>query len=146
MPNVLISRTITASTPEAVFAQLRDIEKLPQRSSMVRSVEMTTATDGSINSEWEVLFRGGIMRWTEADDFDDRHLRYGFRQLHGDLASFEGYWQVSGAGNNVLVEVYTEFDLGMPSLAEMLNPVAARALEDAMDELLTALTESRRTA
>lgn len=145
MPTVTINRKIPGSSPQEVFEQLRDIERLPELTPRVSRVEMTVAADGSVTSEWEVFLRGGIMRWIESDEFDDRNLRYGFRQLEGDLASFDGYWQVSDESGDALIELYVDFDLGMPSLAEMLNPVAARELEDAMDEVLTALTGSRDT-
>lgn len=143
MPEVLLERMISGSTPEEVFEQLKDIAQLPELSESVLKVDLREQPDGSIISDWDVMFRGGIMRWTELDVFDDDNLRFEFRQLEGDLASFDGYWQVVAEDDQVRLTLFAAFDLGMPTLADMLDPVAARALEEALDEVLEALIRER---
>jgi ribosome-associated toxin RatA of RatAB toxin-antitoxin module len=146
MPSVHIERHISGVSADEVFAQLKDMERLPEFSENVLKVDVHRNDDGSVISEWEVIFRGGVMRWTELDVFDDENRRFEFKQVEGDLATFDGYWQVEPDGDQVLLLLHAEFDLGMPSLSDMLDPVAARALESALDDVLCTLIAQEANA
>jgi hypothetical protein len=62
-----------------------------------------------------------------------------FTQVEGDLASFEGEWAVVEEDDDaVVIRFQAEFDLGIPSLATMLDPVAERALRSNISELISA--------
>lgn len=62
-----------------------------------------------------------------------------FTQVEGDLASFEGEWRVEERDDDsVVISFRADFDLGIPSLATMLNPVAERALRSNISELISA--------
>jgi ribosome-associated toxin RatA of RatAB toxin-antitoxin module len=138
MPTLNIKRHISGATAAEIFKRMRDIEKLPEISESVQEVSMSVAEDGAITSIWEVSLRGSIMQWTEIDEFDEERLRYGFRQISGDLARLEGFWQAFDQAGGVLVELSLDFDLGMPSLAKMLNPIAAKEIELWMDDVVAA--------
>jgi hypothetical protein len=81
-------------------------------------------------SHWEVTFRAGLLRWTEEDTFDPAALSITFRQLDGDVAVFDGSWQCSEAASGSEILFCARLDMGIPSLADALEPIAVRALTD----------------
>ncbi|MFD3593719.1 type II toxin-antitoxin system RatA family toxin [Nocardia sp. NPDC058640] len=141
MPNVSLSRRIENTDADTVFAHLTDLDSYPDIADGVQQVEVTWDADGgAATSDWEVKFRDGSLRWTERDLFDADARTYSFVQVAGDLVAFEGRWQVAIDGRDAVVSFDADFDLGMPSLATMLDPIATRALHDNIDELMTAIS------
>ncbi|MFD4457967.1 type II toxin-antitoxin system RatA family toxin [Nocardia sp. NPDC058480] len=143
MPTVSLSRRIENIDADTVFAQLKDLDSYPHIADGVQQVEVTWDADGgAATSDWEVRFRDGSLRWTERDLFDTAARTYSFVQVAGDLVAFEGRWEVAADGADAVVSFDADFDLGMPSLAAMLDPIATRALHDNIDELMTAISAS----
>lgn len=91
-----------------------------------------------MRSEWEVNFRNGILKWQEIDRIDPEARTMTFTQVEGDLAAFDGEWRVEEEDDAVVIRFRAEFDLGIPSLATMLDPVAERALRSNISELISA--------
>jgi carbon monoxide dehydrogenase subunit G len=91
-----------------------------------------------MRSDWEVNFRNGILKWQEIDRVDREARTMSFVQTEGDLASFSGEWRVEGDEDATTIHFRADFDLGIPSLATMLDPVAERALRSNISELITA--------
>ena len=85
-----------------------------------------------------MTFRNGILRWTEEDEIDARNATIAFNQISGDLAEFVGGWSVTPAGEGVAIRFTADFDLGIPSLAPMLDPVAEKAMRSNVHELIAA--------
>ena len=81
-------------------------------------------------SQWEVNFRAGLLRWTEEDTFDPGALSITFRQLEGDIAVFDGSWECLDAAQGCEIVFSARLDMGIPSLADALEPIAVRALID----------------
>ena len=81
-------------------------------------------------SRWEVSFRAGLLRWTEEDRFDPSALTITFAQLEGDVAVFDGSWACAEAGSGCLITFRARLDMGIPSLADALEPIAIRTLID----------------
>jgi carbon monoxide dehydrogenase subunit G len=91
-----------------------------------------------MRSDWEVNFRNGVLKWQEIDRVDREARTMTFVQTEGDLASFSGEWRVEADGDATTVYFRADFDLGIPSLATMLDPVAERALRSNISELISA--------
>lgn len=124
-----------------VFDRVQDYERYTEYTDTVRSVTVTpdgVDTD-TVESAWEVHFRSGLLRWTERDVMDPVARRITFDQLTGDFASFAGTWDITQAGTDVSVLFTCEFDLGIPSLEPIINPVAMRALDESMGLILRGL-------
>jgi ribosome-associated toxin RatA of RatAB toxin-antitoxin module len=119
---------VPARAPADVYATIADFARYPQHSEAVRSVSISAGDDDRSLSSWEVNFRNGIMRWVEEDTFDPATGRIDFRQVEGDMAAFDGAWTCEAHGANVLVTFTARFDLGIPSLASALEPIAVRTL------------------
>jgi hypothetical protein len=113
-----------------VYQTLADFERYPELSAAVRSVLITEVSENRTVSHWEVTFRAGLLRWTEEDTFDPGALSITFRQLEGDAAVFDGSWQCLDAASGSEIMFSARIDMGIPSLADALEPIAVRTLID----------------
>jgi|tagenome__1003787_1003787.scaffolds.fasta_scaffold20851934_2 hypothetical protein len=120
------------------FRRLAAYEQYPEQARTVRSVEIAER-DGVSYSTWTVEFRGGLLRWTEEDEIDVDAGLLRFRQVEGDLELFVGSWRVQQDGTQTLLTFKAELDLGIPSLAPLIDPVARRALQDNIKAILIGL-------
>jgi ribosome-associated toxin RatA of RatAB toxin-antitoxin module len=111
-----------------VYATLANFERYPQLCDAVQKVTVTERSGNLTVSQWEVTFRAGLLCWTEEDTFDPGALTITFRQLEGDVAVFDGSWQCVDAAQGSEVLFSADLDLGIPSLADALEPIAARTL------------------
>ncbi|WP_163511858.1 type II toxin-antitoxin system RatA family toxin [Fodinicola acaciae] len=147
MPVVEVRLRLEVS-PAAAWDAVCDVESYPAYMENVRSVKITDDTKRSNRiSAWSVFLKGSILEWTESDQIDDERRRIDFQQVDGDLEHFAGYWQVIEADGPDSCEVvlYVDFEIGIPLLADMLNPVAKTALEDNSTKMLRGL-EQRASA
>ena len=128
MRTVLLRLRIPDKPASDVYETLADFERYPQLSDAVRSVAVTEVSENLTVSHWEVTFRAGLLRWTEEDTFDPGALSITFRQLEGDAAVFDGSWQCVDAEQGSEIRFSARLDMGIPSLADALEPIAARTL------------------
>jgi len=112
------------------YATLADFERYPELSDAVRNVAVTEVSENLTVSQWEVSFRAGLLRWTEEDTFDPGALSITFRQLEGDIAVFDGTWECLDAAQGSEIVFAARLDMGIPSLADALEPIAVRTLID----------------
>src|SRR5690349_7804821 len=111
-----------------VYATLANFERYPQLCDAVQKVTVTERSGNLTVSQWEVTFRAGLLCWTEEDTFDPGALTITFRQLEGDVAVFDGSWRCVDDAQGSEVLFSADLDLGIPSLADALEPIAARTL------------------
>ena len=137
MPTVSVDLTI-AAPPASVWEQVKDVEAYPQFMDNVRSVEIVDGGDGTTRTtRWSTLLKGSVLEWTEVETIDDGALWIEFHQLDGDLDLFDGHWQLTAVSDReTRVELSVAFEIGIPLLAEMLNPVATRALKGNSESML----------
>ena len=86
-----------------------------------------------------------MLAWTERDVVDPAARRIDFEQVDGDFVVFTGVWAVEPDGDGVTVRFTASFDLGMPSLAPMVDPIAVRTLVDNVQAILRGLLGPRVT-
>ena len=122
-----------------VYQRLSDFAGYPAYATSVRSVQVRHEPGGDTLSDWEVDFRGGILRWTERDEFFPAEARMTFVQLAGDLEVFTGVWQVEAGADSCVVVFTTRFDLGIPTLEDVLEPIAEEALYENVESILSGL-------
>ena len=130
MRTVLLRLHVPDKPASDVYATLADFERYPELSDAVRSVAVTEVSENRTVSAWEVAFRAGLLRWTEEDTFDPGALTITFRQLEGDIALFDGSWKCLDAGHGSEIVFSARLDMGIPSLADALEPIAVRTLID----------------
>lgn len=145
MESVRVEMEIKAPIDE-VWKLVEDVERYPDYMESVRSVSVK---DEQLPSHrliaWSVLLKGSVLEWVEEETILPNQYRIEFTQVDGDLEKFEGYWQLTAARGFTQVELRVDFEIGIPLLAEMLNPVAARALVDNSRSMLSALQERSRS-
>jgi ribosome-associated toxin RatA of RatAB toxin-antitoxin module len=123
-----------------VYETLADFERYPVLCDAVQSVAVTEVSENLTVSQWEVTFRAGRLRWTEEDRFDPGARSITFRQLEGDIAVFDGSWQCFDAAQGSEIVFSARLDMGIPSLADALEPIAVRTLTDNIVSIVRGLT------
>lgn len=142
MPGVVVTAHADLDARDAYVA-ICDFEGYADATDAVRSVVVSRGPDG-MTSEWEVNFRNGILRWTERDELDDDALTAGFDQIEGDFQEFRGRWTVAPDNGGSIVRFEATFDLGIPSLARLLDPVAQRTLAVNIERIIRGLIPATR--
>jgi len=140
MRHVTVRLTAHDVDPETAYQRIRDFRRYPDVTETVREVVVHPPhDDGTVVSDWTVRFRNGLMRWTERDAFFPETRTIGFTQLSGDFEVFEGTWQCSSDPDGTAVTFDAVFDLGIPTLAELLDPVADSTLRTNIERILRGL-------
>jgi ribosome-associated toxin RatA of RatAB toxin-antitoxin module len=139
MRTVRLTLHVPERTARDAYELLCDFERYPGKCEAVRSVVVSTVGDDVTTSRWEVTFRAGLLRWTEEDRFDRDALTIVFRQLDGDMALFDGTWQVADTAGGSEIAFTARLDMGIPSLADALEPIAVRTLIDNTVSVVTSL-------
>ncbi|NHC16105.1 type II toxin-antitoxin system RatA family toxin [Motilibacter deserti] len=131
MPTVDVEMTMHAPVQQ-VWDAVVDVESYPRYMETVKSVkELRRLPDGSRETEWSVLLKGSTLEWVERDVVLEGERKVVFEQTDGDLEVFEGEWTVTEQPDGtVRVRLFVNFDIGIPLLSAMLNPVAERALKE----------------
>ena len=142
MRTVLLRLHVPSKTASEVYQTLADFERYPELSDAVQSVAVTEVSENHTVSRWEVTFRAGLLRWTEEDTFDPAALSITFRQLEGDAAVFDGSWECVDAAQGSEIVFSATLDMGIPSLADALEPIAVRALTDNIVSIVRGLVGS----
>src|SRR6516164_1378672 len=128
MRTVRLRLHVPRKSASDVYATLADFERYPQLCEAVKNVTVTDVSERLTVSQWEVAFRAGLLRWTEEDILDPSALTITFHQLEGDIAVFDGSWRCVDAAHGSEVLFSATLDMGIPSLADALEPIAARTL------------------
>jgi ribosome-associated toxin RatA of RatAB toxin-antitoxin module len=142
MPQIEVRLTIHAPLEE-VWSAVKDVQTYPTYMRNVQEVTVLpdgdgeTGEDGARMSAWRVWLKGSVLEWIEREVIDEVDHTVAFEQVEGDLDVFTGHWRVEEAmPGEVEVELIVSFEIGIPLLADMLNPVAATALRDNSEEML----------
>jgi ribosome-associated toxin RatA of RatAB toxin-antitoxin module len=136
MRQVHVAVRIPGAQPGKVFDSLSDFASFPRYSDVVHSVILEDSADSDRISSWEVDFAGGILKWRERDRLDERRLRIDFELIDGDLLDLAGHWSVAPLARDSEVRFDARFDLGVPGMADLLEPVAGRAMMSTVSEML----------
>lgn len=139
MRHVVLHAFADGLAPADVYGRISDFRRYPELTDTVREVRVDTLPDGSLLSDWTVSFRGGLMRWRERDTLSPDTLSLTFEQLSGDFQTFEGSWRCAARDDGTLVVFTASFDLGIPTLAEILDPVAESTLRTNIAQILSGL-------
>jgi ribosome-associated toxin RatA of RatAB toxin-antitoxin module len=130
MRSVQLDMTVLDRPAATVYTVLADFSRYPEFSPAVRTVTITKSGARSSVSRWEVNFRKGVLCWVEEDTFDPDRNHIDFRQLEGDVAHFEGSWTCTDTAEGTRVVFAADLDMGIPTLADALEPIAVRTLID----------------
>src|SRR5437870_4879347 len=93
MPLVEVDESMPAPAHQ-IWELINDVEGYSRLMDHVRSLEVLERGPNHRLTAWEVELKGCIMRWVEREEIDPERYRIEYRQVEGDLAEFEGYWQI----------------------------------------------------
>lgn len=138
MKELEIAALVPGRGVRETYDVLCDFQRYPDCSPEVRSV-VIESDGGDSYSTWETTFRGGLLRWKEKDLFDPETNTIGFVQTEGDIEHFSGWWKIAGDGGDSRVRFWAQFDMGIPSLSEIIDPIAEQALRENIVAILRGL-------
>ncbi|HYG96132.1 MAG TPA: SRPBCC family protein, partial [Solirubrobacterales bacterium] len=121
-----------------VWEAVVDIENYPDSMENVRWVEIREELGPTRRrTAWSIVVKGSILEWEDIEEIDHEAKVVRFHQLSGDLSEFDGRWEVAERGPGLSTARFVvEFEIGIPLLAEMLNPMASRSLRENCTEML----------
>lgn len=90
MPEVTLDALIPQASAADVFDRLRDFAAYPKYTDAVREVSVTDTGGDTMDSDWSVNFRNGILCWSERDRINADTLSIDFTQTDGDFDTFDG--------------------------------------------------------
>lgn len=144
MPVVTSSVDIPDIAIEDVWDVICDFEQHPEYMADVVEVRYLERSSETALSSWRVLLNGSELTWDEKDVFTPPH-RIDFEQTEGDLEVFSGSWTLDVIETGVRVTLKIDFDLGIPSLAAVLDPVGIQAIRSNSISMLTAISRRKPT-
>jgi ribosome-associated toxin RatA of RatAB toxin-antitoxin module len=134
-----VSLDININVPvDRVWDAVLDVERYSDSMANVRWVKILERDGATIRrSAWSIVLKGSILEWQEEDRIDPEARTIRFHQLSGDLAEFDGEWSLEELEPGLTKVTFdVSFEIGIPLLAEMLNPVAQRSLSENCQEML----------
>jgi ribosome-associated toxin RatA of RatAB toxin-antitoxin module len=137
MPEVSLTLEIAAPIRQ-VWTAVTNVGRYAESMVCVRSAEIVEQFGPQRRrTAFSVTLKGSILEWQELEQLDHERHVVDFDQVSGDLERFSGAWRLTGTGpESCLVTLGVSFEIGIPLLADMLNPVAQRALRDNCTDML----------
>lgn len=138
MPYVEVSKVIHAPKGQ-LYEILKDMEKYPQFMKDLKSVKVLERNANTTLTAWETKIMGNSIKWVEKDIFDDENQHIRYHQHSGDLHKFEGEWILKEEAGGTRVTLTVDFEIGMPMIAGLFNPVAKLMIKENCENMLGAL-------
>jgi ribosome-associated toxin RatA of RatAB toxin-antitoxin module len=142
MPQLKLATTIRAPADQ-VWATILRAEDFPVLVDDVVDVVLDPGSSADVRiSRWAVRLEGAVLEWTQQEQLDEERRLLAFEQVEGDLSVLVGTWTVTdlaSAGSRIDLDVM--FEIGIPLLADIINPVAVRALRENFQQLLEKIDE-----
>ena len=149
-PSIIsVVAAISDVSADDVFARISDFASFGDHVTMVDYITVTEAprADAAMytrSSSWSTHFRGGLLQWIERDTVDMTGRTVTFEQSSGDLGSFDGRWSVREVADGTVEMAFdAAVDIGIPSMADMLNPVAAQELATGVRQIVDGVFGSK---
>jgi ribosome-associated toxin RatA of RatAB toxin-antitoxin module len=130
---------VTGMSAEDVYQRIAAFPDYVGLCEAVREVEVLDKGDRHMTTNWEVYFHRGILRWTEHAEFVPEEGLINFTEVDGDIDEFRGDWRIEDRADGVSVVFSVVFDIGIPTLEHILDPIAEEALYDNISSILHGL-------
>jgi len=126
---------------KTVYELAKDLPAFVDYLPAVRSITVVERGNNYLVTDWDLDVAGRSYRWRERDEFHDYARAIRYRLVVGDLSRYEGEWRFDQAGDGVQVRLFVDFEVGVPMLGALLDPMFARGVEENKEQLLRALRE-----
>ncbi len=144
MPVVRVEEVLNSEI-ENVWNTLRAVERYPLLMDPVKSIVVVEKGENFAISEWEVVLKGSLLKWLERAEFFPDEYRIQYSQVDGDLQWLRGFWKLRSLSPDVTEAILEiDFEIGIPILQDMLNPIAERALGENARLMLLSLESERQ--
>jgi len=140
VPRVEVSEAVGAER-RAVYEIAKDMESYPTYMPNVKEVAVVERYDDGTLTSWDTVLEGRPFRWKERDVFDDDAMKITYRQTEGDLKKFEGEWRFEEVEGGTRVTLTVDFEIGIPMIAALLNPVARLKVRENCAMMLKGIKE-----
>lgn len=139
MRHVKITGNVHQATPEELFTKLCNMREFPRFSDTVLSLDVQGGDNGSSVSTWKVKFGPGTADWSQQDRFEPENRIISFTRLSGDIDWFSGFWQVRENGAGCVIEFRIDFDIQLPGLKKLVEPMVENVLRENIHAILNGL-------
>lgn len=140
MPYVEVSLLVSAAR-EIIYPILKDMEKYPEFMKDLVSVRVLSRDNNTTITHWISNVDGRIIEWKEQDVFDDENMHIAYCQLEGDLKKMQGEWILQPFPEGTEIKLTVDFDLGIPMLSGLLNPILKSKVRSNGNNMLEAIRE-----
>lgn len=141
MPYVEVS-TLVRGDIDAIWNIVSDMPSYPNFMPNLVSVEVVEKESEAVTStKWVAKVDGRVLTWVEKDFFDRDKYRIEYHQVSGDLKKFQGYWQLENTEDGVSITLTVDFDLGIPMLDMLLNPILKKKVRENSEGMLSSIKE-----
>lgn len=138
VPKVVTDIELQGVSQAEAWRVVEDFEAYPRVMKEVVEVRVLERSGLAATSSWRVLLNGSELTWVERDVFDPP-CHIAFDQIEGDLETFRGEWTLRATASGVRVLLAVEFDIGIPSLAAVLDPIGIQAITTNSRAMLRAI-------
>lgn len=139
MKHVIIEKNI-ASSAQFAYERIADFKAFEKHCHSVIAIDVNKISATESESTWRVHFHDGEMCWREQDVFNPSQRTIEFVQLEGDVEEFSGRWEVIEIDNdNAMIRFSAHFCMGIPTLADILEPIAESAIRENINGILEQL-------
>ena len=125
--------------PAEAYGIAKKMEEYPKFMENLDYVKVVETGTGYTVTDWMAKLEGKKFKWQEKDIFDDANLTITYKQTAGDLKKFEGQWSFVQQGNITRITLTVDFEMGIPVLAALINPIAKKAIKGNCDGMLQAI-------
>ncbi len=140
MPTVESSILVKGPKEEA-YRIARNMEDYPRFMENVKQVKVVQREGNWTVTDWVTNVDGRIIKWQEKDIFNEERPHIEYRQVAGDLKKFEGEWRFEEVAEGTVITLTVDFELGIPMLSGLLNPILKKKTLQNCEAMLTAIKE-----
>lgn len=119
-----------------IASKMEDYPKFMENLEYVRVVERGA---GYTITDWSAKIDSRDFKWQEKDVFDPEKMVIAYKQTSGDLQKFEGEWRFEPTETGVKITLTVDFEMGIPMLASLLNPILKKKVKSNSDAMLEAI-------
>lgn len=123
------------------YEMAKKMEEYPKFMENLESVKVIEQGQGYTITDWVAKVDGNDFKWQEKDVFDDENMTITYKQTAGDLKKFEGQWRFIKEPEGTRITLTVDFEMGIPVLAVMLNPILKKKVKSNSEAMLKAIKE-----
>lgn len=132
-------RDLQVNASEA-FRIVIDVERFPEFMKNVSFARVVAEENDRKIVDWQMIVEEVELEWREEIRYDAEKTRAEFQLVEGIFARFDGHWQVSPMPFGARIELFVEYDLGLPEIDNIIGPILKERLLQNLELMLTCLT------